>query len=275
MFSSPRTVSAVLVATLLIAACGSDDSTSSTTAVTVAAPAVTVADSAPQTTPETTPGTSEVQTEDTTSSTDVPSQDIAADTAAAEAAVLTLANLPEGWAEAAADDGAMSEVDGRLAECLGVDSLTSPDAQAMTSNFTNSDGTLVVYEGVGVQAAELDSRTVIARMTNPDVLDCFAAAYAELGAGALSTGAIAEGAEIGEVTATRLAVAPVGDSTQAIRVVIPVTTDGIQAQLTVDQVLVRSGRSLAVITFEGRTEGGTAVETIDEITAAAAANLTS
>ena len=43
-------------------------------------------------------------------------------------------------------------------------------------------------------------------------------------------------------------------------------------QLTVDHVLVRSGRSLATISFEARVEA-TPVETIDEMTTAAAAAL--
>ncbi len=127
-------------------------------------------------------------------------------------------------------------------------------------------------ESVEVQATERDARLVMAQITNPEVPDCVAAAYAELGGAALSTGAITEGAEIGEVTASRLAVGSAGDATQAIRVVIPVISGETTAQLTVDRVFTRAGRSFATIMFEGRVEA-TPVETIDEITAVAASSL--
>jgi hypothetical protein len=265
MFSSTRLVPVALAATLLFAACGSDDDASGTGSDTVVAE-TTTADTtpAPETTvADTTPETTEATTEDTTATTEVPEQDIDADTAAAEAGVLTIGDFPEGWTETPAD--AASEIDARVAECVGGESA---GAVASTGDFSSPDGSLVVSENVNVLATERDARLVISSITNPEVPECIAAAYAELGAAALSAGAVAEGTEIGEVTATRLTVGAAGDSTQAIRVTLPVA-DG---QLTVDQVLVRSGRSLATISFEARVEP-TPVETIDGITSAAAAVL--
>ncbi len=276
MFSRTRVITVALAATLLIAACGSDGGGDGAGAggdtvvveATVADPAATETTVA-ETTPDTTTATTEAMTEDTTATTNAPAQDVGADSAAAQAAVLTLADFPEGWTEAPADGAAKSEIDGRLAECVGVD---SSGAVAATGDFSSPDGSLVISESVGVQATESDARLVVARLTNPEVPECVAAAYAELGAAALSPGAIAEGAEIGEVTATRLAVGSAGDATQAIRVIIPVTSDGVAGQLTVDQVVVRSGRSLATISFEGRVEA-TPVETIDEIATVTASRL--
>ena len=148
----------------------------------------------------------------------------------------------------------------------------APGAAPATGDYSSPDANLVVSESVEVQATERDARLVMAQITNPEVPDCVAAAYAELGGAALSTGAITEGAEIGEVTASRLAVGSAGDATQAIRVVIPVISGETTAQLTVDQVFTRAGRSFTTITFEGRVEA-TPVETIDEITAVAASSL--
>jgi hypothetical protein len=272
MFSSARPVFVALAATLLIAACGSDDGATGAAAATTVAD-VTAADTIPDTTPEATTDTTEAAPEDTTASTEAPARDVDADIAAAEAALLTLADLPEGWTDTAVEADVASDLDARLAECLGVDSVTSPDASATSGAFTSADGGLVVTETVGVNATEQDARLVVASLTNPDVPECVAAAYTELGAAALSPGAVAEGAAVGDVTASRLPVGAAGDATQAIRVAISVVgSDGVASQLTVDHVFTRVGRSLASLSFEARVEPA-AVETIDEITLAAASRL--
>ena len=268
MISPARTLSVALAATLLIATCGSDGNDSdATTETDTTATETTVADTTADSTSETTPDTTEAMTEDTTPSTEAPAQDVEADTAAADAALLSLADFPEGWTEAPTDEA--SEIDALVAECVGGDSA---EAAAQTGNFSNPEATLVVHENVDVRADERAARLVMAQVTNPEVPECVAAAYTELGAAALSAGALGEGAEIGEVTATRFAVGAAGNATQAIRVTIPLVSGDAAGQLTVDQVLVRSGRSLATISFEARGEP-TPVETIDEITTAAAALL--
>jgi hypothetical protein len=73
-------------------------------------------------------------------------------------------------------------------------------------------------------------------------------------------------------TADRLSVGSAGDATQAIRVVVPVTGDPSVTAVTVDHIVVRSGRALAGLTFEHRTQA-TPVETIDEFSALAADRL--
>jgi len=270
MFSSARPVVVALAATLLIASCGSDD-TANTSTDTVADTTV-VESTVVETTVGTTPGTTETTVESTTATTEASTQDIDADIAASQTALLTLADFPDGWTEAPPAGDAAAAIDVSLAECLGADSLTSSDTQSMSSMFTSADGNYIVSERVGLQATEQDARIVLAGVTNPDVPACFAAAYTTVGAAASSAGAIPEGAEIGEVTASRLAVGSAGDATQAIRVVIPFTSADGATQITVDHVLIRSGRSLAALTFEARVEP-TAVEAIDAITTAAASHL--
>jgi hypothetical protein len=264
MISITRPLSVALAATLLFAACGSDGDAGTDDATTTEAVEATVATetSTPTTTDDTTA---------TTDTTEVPEQDVEADAAAAADARLTLADLPDGWTEADGPNEARTEIEALVAECVGADSLTSADASAGTADFTSPEGTLVVAERVGVQATERDARTVLALLTTPEVPGCVAEAYASLGTAALS-GTVAEGAEIGEVTADRLAVGAAGNATQAIRVNIPVTAGGATTQYTVDLVVVRSERSLAVLTFENSVEP-TPVETIDSITAVAAALL--
>ncbi|MFT6292167.1 MAG: spore coat protein U-like protein [Candidatus Aldehydirespiratoraceae bacterium] len=86
--------------------------------------------------------------------------------------------------------------------------------------------------------------------------------------------------ESGEAQISSLAAFPlvigVGDGTQALRVMIPVTAGGATAPATVDLVVVVvcDGRSFTTLTFGGLVEL-TAVETIDEIDAAADSSLPS
>lgn len=269
MLSTPRILAVALAGALVIAACGSDDGdgASATTVVeatddTTASTVVTT-ETAPATT-ETAPATTDAE----------PEQDVAADTAAAEAGVLTLADLPEGWTEAPAD-GVATELDGRLAECLELDGdrIGASPASAVAGAFTAPDGTPSVVQYVGVQPTELDARAVVARFAVPDVPACFALAYADLSAELLA-GTVADGAEIGAATAEGLAIASVGDATQAVRVVVPVAGDPGVTVVTIDHVLVRAGRSLTTLVVENTAEA-TPVETIDAVAAAAAERLAS
>ena len=83
---------------------------------------------------------------------------------------------------------------------------------------------------------------------------------------------MASGAQLGVPTASRLPVGSAGDATQAVRVTVLVTGDPEVAEVTIDHVVVRRGRSLASLTFDNRTEA-TPVETIDQYTALIAERL--
>ncbi len=269
MRSPFRVAAAALAATLIIAACGSDEPGSSagdaTPAETIADVDTTVATTTPDTTPDTSVASSTVPDDAT--------QDVAADTATAEAALLTLADLPEGWTETPADDDASAALTGRLAECAGVegDEISAADATAATGRFDAAEGTASVSQHVGVLATENEARSVVAFTAEPDVLVCFETVYAELG-GDLFTATLAEGAQVGTPSAARLQVGSVGDATQAIRVIVPVTGDPSVVEMTVDHVLMRSGRSLSTLTISNSTEA-TPVETIDGYTAIVAERL--
>ncbi len=263
MRSTVRVMSVALAATLVVAACGSDESGSSEPTETIAAVDTTVADTVETTVPDTVAPTS---------TPDEVTQDVEADTAAAEAALLLLADLPEGWTETPAADGAAA-LSTRLAECVDVDgdAISAADASAATALFAAPEGTSSISQHVGVLATEADARTVVAFTVEPDVPACFEAAYADLGGDALAIG-LADGAQTGAPAATRLQVGPAGDATQAIRVIVPVTGDPAVTEVTVDHVIVRSGRSLATVTFSSSAEP-TALEALDEVTAVVAERL--
>jgi hypothetical protein len=264
MRSTFRVASLALAATLIVAACGSEESGTG-----AGAPTDTIA--APDATVESTDTTTQTSVAPT-SEPEQAAQDVEADTAAAGAALLTVADLPEGWTEAAPIDAA-APLNARLAECVGVDGeeISMADATAAAGPFASPAADASIRQHVGVFATEAEARTVVALTVEPGVLVCFAEAYAEFAADALA-GTAADGSTFGAATASRLQVGPAGDATQAIRVTVPVTGDPAVTAVTVDHVIVRSGRSLATITFANSTEA-TPVETIDAITAVVAERL--
>jgi hypothetical protein len=272
MRSTTRLASIALAAALVVAACGSDE-----TDTGVGGPSGTAAasdTSTPDTVVDTTIADTTPDTAAPTSAPEEPGQDVEADATAAQAALITVADLPAGWTESSRDGDIAATLDARLAECVGVegDRIVAADATAQSARFVAAEGTLALTQDIGVLATERDARTVIAFTAEPGVPTCFADAYGELAADVL-TGSLADGATIGAPVATRLQVGSAGDATQAIRVVVPVTGDPSVVEVTIDHVVVRSGRALADLTFENRAEV-TPVETIDEITALVAERLT-
>ena len=103
----------------------------------------------------------------------------------------------------------------------------------------------------------------------PDVPACFALAYADVSADLIGA---SEGAQLGAAAAERLAIGSFGDATQAVRVVVPVAADPTVTTVTIDHVLIRSGRSIVTLTFENSVEA-TPVETIGAVAGAAVARL--
>jgi hypothetical protein len=271
MRSTSRVVSVALATVLTLAACGSDESSDPAPTETTAVVDTTVADTTvvestvADTTPDTTSDTA------TTSAPDEAAQDVEADTAAAEASFVTVADLPEGWTEGPADDAAAS-LRARLAECVDVDGdeISAADAAAATGTFLAPEANASLRQHVGVLSVETDARRVVAFFAEPGAPACFEEAYAELGGEALGAG-LADGAETGTPTASRLQVGSAGDATQAIRVVVPVTGDPAVTEVTVDHVIVRSGRSVATLTFTSST--ATTVEAIDAVTSVVAERL--
>jgi hypothetical protein len=236
MTARHRLITAVLIATLVFASCGGSEQAESTEAA------------------------------------DAPTQDIEADTAAAQAALLTLSDFPEGWSELpAVDDSDNDESSRRLAECAGLDRdgmLDSP-ASAETGDFNDPEENLEVNQTVGLEATEQDAIDLMTGFAAPDLLTCVSAVYNDTVVDALD---VPDDVEIGEITVARLNVIPAGDDVQASRVVIPFTTQGLEIDVIADLVLVRVGRSLSGLFF-GSQFVPIPIETLDEYTALAASRL--
>lgn len=256
MILRPRAAAAALVIALVVASCGSDETSND-------------ADSATDT--ETVATTASAEAADPAA----PVQDVETDTAAARAALLTLDDFPAGWSETpAVEDDGDPEADRALAECAGVegDKLIDTPADAETGRFSDPDGEAFVEQTVGLMPTEDEAATPFAAFTSNDVIACFADVYNELFASSLDDEDLPDDAEIGEITVARLNVTPVGDDTAALRVSVPISVPGITVDVTVDLVLTRVGRSLSGLSFQS-TFGPIDVELLDQYNDLAASRL--
>jgi hypothetical protein len=182
--------------------------------------------------------------------------------AAAEESLLTLEDFPAGWTETP-DPGLTAlavESRRRIAECVGVDgdslldlggalaesgTFRGPNEQAVEESVAIVDEALAEdvmarlgAAGVDVCFAEAMQQTVDAMVTNPsDPSESFPA-----------------DTEVGKVTVDPLAIAPAGDELVAYRITVPLTIHGTSVDLTLDAVAVRSGSSIAGLSFQSVLE---------------------
>lgn len=260
MTTRTRFASAVAIAALILGACGSDD-TSSDAGTTPSAETDDGSESAGTAAP------------DSTEPAD-PTQDVEADTAAAEAALLALSDFPVGWTEVPDDGESNPELNRQIAACGGYDGdgLIDTQAEARTGDFTNPDGDTIINQNIGIAATEEDAAAAMAGLANPDALPCVAEVYNTSFVDALNSEDDLDGVEVGEITVARLNVTPVGDDTQAIRVVVPLSADGFDVDLVVDLVLIRVGRSLSGLAAQSQF-APIDIEILDEYNALAASRL--
>jgi len=131
---------------------------------------------------------------------------------------------PEGWVEATGD--AAAPLNARLAACVGIDGdeISAADAVAAAGPFASRWPTRRFASTSARSRPRPRHARSWAFTVEPGVLGCFEEAYAELAAGAL-VGTAADGSTFGAPSVTRLQIGPACDSTQAIRVIVPVTGD--------------------------------------------------
>jgi hypothetical protein len=248
-----RTVVLLAVLASALVACGDDDDDSSGSANTAAS---TVADATVS--PNSTSASSEssVGTDTTTVSTESPpssrpptsSIDVDADQAAAEAALLVLADFPSGWSEIPeSDTEAQQNVQAQIAECAGAEEPRAVDfggASVETGTFTSpSDESVEHTVGVAGSASEAEER--MAGLAAPDFATCVHGVYENY----FEDQPLPEDATVGELTVARLNVSPVGDETIAYRVTVPVDLGSSTVEVYADVVAVRSGRAVAGLAF--------------------------
>lgn len=182
---------------------------------------------------------------------------LAADRAAAQAALLTLSDFPAGWSEVPDDEEDVEGADREVAACVGQtgDSIIDTgEAEASTGDFTDPEGNVTISETVGLAVSEDDATSQLAALEEPGVTGCIQSAFRDFIADEIDNPptpaeSLPEGASVGDVTFGRLNVMPVGDQTVAYRATIPISVEGFTIDFYIDVVLVRVGRSLAALSI--------------------------
>jgi hypothetical protein len=182
------------------------------------------------------------------------------DKAAAQAALLTLADFPAGWSEIPAEVESDDDEDvGReVAACVGVEGDKLFDvggAEASTGDFSDPEENVTISEQVGIAATADEAAAQLAALEAPGVTACIQDVFRAFVADLIENpetpaDSLPEGASVGEVTWGRLNVAPVGDQLVAYRVTMPISMEGITIDFYLDIVLARQGRSMANLYFE-------------------------
>ena len=262
-----------LLAIALVAGCGVSDGESEP--LDTAAPSES-----------TTPGESDVRNDlaepdeaDEPTETDAPAQDVEADQAAADAALLTLSDFPAGWSEAPADDEDedTTELDERFAECFGIEAdsegIIDTEAEASTGDFTDPNEDTTISHGVNVAATEEELTAAFGTFASDDLPACLTDAYNDALLGSLGD-EVPDDVEIGDVTVARLNITPTGDQTSALRINVPISSSGFGIDAYFDVVFTRVGRSGSALFFESFFSPAP-IELIDEYNALAASRLPS
>ncbi|WP_162941790.1 hypothetical protein [Desertimonas flava] len=172
----------------------------------------------------------------------------AADQAAAETMVLTLADFPPGWESTPVEESEPDDrLDEQLAECLGVDvselAPSNPDAQS--PDFASSTGE-VVSSTVAFAPTVADATAALAVRRQEGATECYAAAIRMLLVENLANPddgeELPDDVDIGEPTVNEMSFEALGDETLAVRITVPFEVDGLSADYYFDVVNVRVGR---------------------------------
>ena len=162
--------------------------------------------------------------------TDAPAQDVAADTAAAEAALLTLSDFPAGWSEVPdEDDDSNQELQEEVHECLGPDAveLINSETKAQTGSFTDPDDESTVDETVALAPTLESAEAYMAGGSADGVAECLTTVYREGFAELVADAEEMQGAELGEITVGALNVGEIGEDNFAYRITVPISVQGL------------------------------------------------
>jgi hypothetical protein len=189
-------------------------------------------------------------------------QDVDADRNAAQAALLTLSDMPTGWTSSPHDDSPGAPTLHRdLAKCLDLTEdelglLGDDDASADSPDFSSGDEDAEVQASVGLAATAADAERTMAIAAGPKMPQCLRQAMATQIRYSLAHpdkpgDTIPKGLKVEEPEASPLSFPTLGDQTVAIRIKIPMSYATIQLDVTGDLIFIQRGRAGATLTFLG------------------------
>ena len=200
------------------------------------------------------------------------------DKAAAQSALLTLADFPVGWSEVPVEDETDEGADSALAACVGSDEglINVGGAKASTGDFSGPNGNVTISEGVGIARTVDEAAAQLTALEEPGVTACLQDAFRDLVSDRIKDqstfGGTPEDYSVGEVTLGRLNVTPVGDQLVAYRVSVEINSEEVTVNLFLDNVFARTGRSIVLLQFESALDPY-AAEDVDQIVSLAVSRL--
>ena len=239
----------LVVAIVGLTACGGDSGDESGKSATSSGPASATAGGGATGTSAATGTTGTTGTVDTTgTSTTTHPPATPEDVALAESAVLTVAELPDGW-RADASPGEESGFDDAQTgeECPAVARVFEDlreqqgrgTGKARASFLLGDQGLPAIQSSVVVTGdAEIAGQGFVA-YTGDDFLACLVNLFL--------TKIVADGSTAGEPRTAPLAIAAVGDEAEAVRVTVPISAYGSQITVFLDYVVIRVDRVLHML----------------------------
>jgi hypothetical protein len=186
-------------------------------------------------------------------------QEIADDTAAAEASLLVVDDLPADWTSTPRDpdDDDDSELEAELASCLDVPAGLLSDGASRARSETFVLGDAEVEQNLTIQPTLEAAETAMAALGQDDAAGCFEDGVTNALQSAFENPEEGEeppeGLEIGDVTVDELAI-DAGDESAAFRVTVPITVEDQSAELFIDFVAIRVGRATTSISLQNVIE---------------------
>jgi hypothetical protein len=186
-------------------------------------------------------------------------QNIAADTAAAQAASLRLSDFPSSWTSGAqSGDTGPQSVGGQLAKCLGVSEadLTRAPALADSPSFSDPNDDSAASSTVGYRATAAAQQAMFAVYASPKVPGCVSTVFSALLQDSIkhptsANSTLPEGVTLGKTSVAPMSLPTFGDRSTAYQVKIPITYKGLDLAAYVDLVVSIKGRASVAMTFEG------------------------
>ncbi|MBX5461651.1 MAG: hypothetical protein IRZ28_11245 [Steroidobacteraceae bacterium] len=159
-----------------------------------------------------------------------------------ERALLTLDDLPDGWA--AQDHDVEVAGEDSILGCPGLDTLEQP---ARTDRFDDPDGDDMVFQVAGVFASREAAESAIRAFAAEEARACVADRVGRQ----VRANADGTDVEVGEASTARLKSPAVGDATAGMQVTVPLRAAGREMLARFDLVTVRVGRAVSVVVFTG------------------------
>ena len=221
-----RVLGFLLVSTLLLAGCGEGDDGTGDAGTTTAPP---------ETTETTSPSSDGESVERESTDPEKAAQ--------AEAAILRLEDLPEGWGEHHPEEGLGLEATWQdLTSCLGVEGPEQPLGIATSPTFLRDLATQV--RSTVEYMPEAQAQEIATALAGPDFQQCATEAFAEDAARSAPEGGVP-----GPVEVSPLDVPELGEQTFAWRINVTINLEGLEVPIFQDLVVVFDGEAVSRLMF--------------------------